>query len=133
MQKPVKLTFLLVAAILVSLDCGNTQQNCDLTALSVTPSGATADHAVSSPGNQVQFFASPVTKSQCAAAACVNCWGQTWTVSDAVNVSISNESLDNGTATCLGKTNGEVTVTATAPIASKSTQTVTGTAKLTCE
>jgi len=123
----------LVAAFVVSLGCGSSQQNCDLTAFSVLPSSGTADHAVSSPGNQIQFFATPVTKGQCASAACVNCWGQTWTVSDTVNVSISNNGIDNGTATCVGATNGAVTITATAPVSGKSTKTVTGTATLTCK
>jgi len=133
MNKLLTVAILFVAGVLICASCGSNQPNCDLTALSVTPSSTTADHAVSAPGNQVQFVASPVTKGQCAAGACVNCWGQTWTVSDPVSVSISNESLDNGAATCLGKTNGAVTVTATAPKASRSTQTVSGTAKLTCQ
>jgi len=133
MQKSVRLASLFVAAALICVGCGNTQQACELTALSITPSSVTADHAVSAPGDQIQFFAGPVTKGQCAAGACLNCWGQTWTVSDTVNVSISNENLDNGTATCLGKTNGAVTVTATAPVKPGSMQTVTGTAKLSCQ
>lgn len=133
MLKPLRLASLAVTAFLVSLGCGGSRQNCNLTALSVSPSSATADHATSTPGNQVQFFAGPVTKGQCSAVACVNCWGQTWTVSDAVNVSISNNANDNGTATCLGATNGAVTITATAPVSGKSTQTVTGTATLICK
>lgn len=133
MHKPLRLASLFVAAVLVSLGCGNTQQKCDLTALSVSPSSVSADHAVSAPDNQVQFFAGPIAKGQCAAGGCVNCWGQTWTVSDPVNVSISNNANDNGTATCWGATNGAVTITATAPVAGKSTQTVTGTATLTCK
>ena len=133
MQKSMRLASLAFTAALICAGCGNTQESCDLTALSVNPGSATADHAVSAPGNQVQFFAGTVTKNQCASIACVNCWGQTWTVSDSVNVSISNENLDNGTATCLGKTNGAVTVTATAPTPHGSMPTVTGTAKLTCQ
>ena len=133
MQKHLKLASLFAAAVLISAGCGNANQNCNLTALSVTPPRATADHTVAASGNQVQFFAGPVTPKVCATAACVNCWGQTWTVSDPVNVSISNNANDNGTATCLGATNGAVTVTATAQVAGKSTQTVTGTATLTCK
>jgi len=133
MQRSITLVSLFVAAALMCVACGNTQENCEFSGLSVTPSSGTADHALSAPGNQMQFAAAPVTKGQCAAGACVNCWGQTWTVSDPVNVSISNESVDNGIATCLGKTNGAVTVTATAPVASKSTKTVSGTATLTCQ
>src|SRR5215467_7939307 len=103
MQRSIRLVSPCLAAALMCVACGNTQQSCEFTALSVTPSSGTADHAVSAPGNQIQFVAAPVTKGQCAAGACVNCWGQTWTVSDPVNVSISNENLDNGMATCLGK------------------------------
>jgi len=133
MLRPLRVASLVVTAFLVSVGCGDSQQNCDLTALSISPSASTADHGVSSPGNQVQFFAGPVTKGQCVAGGCVNCSGQTWTVSDTVNVSISNDANDNGTATCLGATNGAVTITATAPVSSNSTKTVSGTATLTCK
>ena len=128
-----RLASLVVTVLLASLGCGGSQQNCDLTALSVFPSTRTADHGIPSPGNQVQFFAGPVTKGQCVAGECVNCSGQTWTVSDTANVSISNNANDNGTATCLGATKGTVTITATAPVSTKSKKTVTGTATLTCK
>ena len=133
MLQPLRPASLVVAAVLISAACGGIRQNCNLTALLVSPSSSIVDHAVSAPGNRVQFFAGPVTKGQCAIVACVNCWGQTWTVSDPVNVSISNDATDNGTATCLGATNGAVTITATAPVSGKSAQTVTGTATLTCQ
>jgi hypothetical protein len=133
MRKLLRLASGFIAAVLVSVGCGNTPQSCDLTGLSISPSTATADHGVSAPGNHVQFVAGLVAKGQCAFGACVNCWGQTWTVSDPVNVSISNDALDNGIATCLRATNGAVTITATAPVSGKSTQTVTGTATLTCK
>ena len=133
MRNHLRLSSLFVGACLISLGCGDTTRNCALTGLTVGPSNTTADHAVSAPGNQVQFFAGPVTRGQCAVAACVNCWGQTWTVSDPVNVSISNNAGDNGTATCLGATNGSVTVTATAPVSKNSTQIVTASATLTCK
>lgn len=133
MQKCLRLASLFVAAFLISAGCGDINRTCALTGLTVNPSSATADHALAAPGNQVQFFAGPVVKGQCAIAACINCSGQAWTVSDPVNVSISNNATDNGTATCLGATNGAVTVTATAPVSKNSTQTVTGTAALTCK
>lgn len=132
MLRFVSLSFLVAAAFLISVGCGG-QQNCELTALLVSPSSATADHSVSSPGNQVQFFAGPVMKGQCAVPACVNCLGQTWTVSDNLDVSIGNNANDNGTATCLAATTGAVTITATAPASNKSTKTVSGTATLTCK
>lgn len=132
MLRFVSLSFLVVTALLISVGCGG-QQNCELTALLVSPSSATADHSVSSPGNQVQFFAGPVMKGQCAVPACVNCLGQTWTASDNLDVSISNNASDNGTATCLAATTGAVTITATAPVSTKSNKTVSGTATLTCK
>ena len=134
MSKFTGLGTLLSAAILILLGCGTSAPNCILSGLTVSPASATEDHVAVAPGNQVQFFASPViTAKGCAIAACLNCSGQTWTVSDAVNVSISNNALDNGMATCLGPTNGAVTVTATAPVSAKSSQTVTGTSALTCK
>jgi hypothetical protein len=121
---------LLISAILVGSGCS--QQTCRLTGLSVTPTSATADHLAATPGNQVQFFANAVVPKGCATTACVNCSGQTWTVSDTVNVSISNNPGTNGIATCLGTTNGAVTVTATAPVGTSS-KTVAATATLTCK
>lgn len=132
MLRFVSLSFLVVTAFLTSVGCGS-QQSCELTALLVSPSSATADHALSSPGNQVQFFAGPVMKGQCAVPACVNCLGQTWTVSDNLDVSISNNASDNGTATCLAATTGAVTIIATAPVSANSKKTVSGTATLTCK
>ena len=131
--RPFRLASLVITAFLVSVGCGGSHQSCELTALSVFPSNGTADHATSSPGNQVQFFAGPITKGQCVTGACVNCSGQTWTVSDTVDVSISNNASDNGTATCLAATNVSVAITATAPVSTKSTKTVSGTATLTCK
>jgi hypothetical protein len=119
----------LVSAVLIATGCG--QQNCRLTAISVGPPNATADHAAA-PGNQVQFFAAAIAPNGCMSAACVNCSGQTWTVSDPVNVSISNNAIDNGTAVCKGATNGAATVTATVPAGNGSTRNITGTAALIC-
>jgi hypothetical protein len=86
---------LLLTAVLVATGCA--QQNCRLTGLSVTPPSATADHLAAAPGNQVQFAANAVVPKGCVTTACVNCSGQTWTVSDTVNVSISNNAGNNGT------------------------------------
>jgi len=126
---------LLIAAVMLYAGCGTTNHDCSLTAFSISPSTATADHTAAAPGNSVPFFAGPVLPKGCVVAipACVNCWGQTWTVTDSVNVSISNNPSDNGTATCLGATSGAVTVTASLSVAGKSTRTVTGSASLTCK
>jgi hypothetical protein len=120
----------LVTAVLIATACG--QQNCRLTGLTVGPPNATADHAAAAPGNQVKFFANAIVPKGCASAACVNCSGQIWTVSDAVNVSISNNAIDNGTAVCKGATNGAATITATVPAGNGSTHNITGTAALIC-
>ena len=121
---------LVLVALLLTTGCGH--QDCRSIGLSVSPPSATADHTAAAPGNEAQFFASAVVRNGCATAACVNCSGQTWTVSDPGNVSISNNANDNGTATCLGTTNGAVTVTATVSATRGSKHTLTQTAMLTC-
>jgi hypothetical protein len=131
MRTYLSLGALLLAAALVLAGCGN-HQDCALTALTVAPPSASADHIAAAPGNQIQFFAGASSSKGCALAACMNCWGQTWSVSDPVNVSISNGVNDNGTATCLGTTNGPVTITATTQVAGKSAHTLTATSTLTC-
>ena len=131
---PMRLRFELISlltAALIGTGCG--QQSCRLSGLSVGPPNATADHAAPAPGNQVQFFATATVPKGCTHTACVNCSGQTWTVSDSVDVSISNNVNDNGTAVCKGTTNGAATVTATAPAGTGSTKTVSGTATLICK
>jgi len=132
MEKRFPLAALILAAILISAGCG-TKQDCHLLGLTVSPTSATADHSVAAPGDEIQFVAGPVVPTGCAVAACVNCWGQTWTVSDPVNVSIVNDNPNNGLATCQGATNGGITVTASAPAGGKSTQTVSASATLICK
>jgi hypothetical protein len=121
---------LLIAVVVLATSCGG--EKCQLVGLTVSPSTATADHAAPSPANRVQFAAQAEVPAGCVVIQCVNCVGQTWAVSDPVHVSISNNGSDNGTATCLGATNGAVTITATAPVTAGSNQTVSGTALLTC-
>jgi hypothetical protein len=120
----------LITAVLIATGCG--QQNCTVTAFSVTPPNATADHAAAAPDNQVQFFAAAIVPKGCMSAVCVNCFGQNWTVSDPVNVSISNNANDNGTAVCKGATNGAATITATITGAYGSMHNITGTTTLIC-
>ncbi len=122
---------LLMPALALTISCGS-GNHCQLIALSVSPSSATADHSAVAPGNQVRFFAQGQVPASCAVVQCVNCYGQKWSVSDPVNVSISNNASDNGTATCLAATNGAATVMAVAPAGQGTTQTVSGTASLTC-
>jgi hypothetical protein len=126
---------LLFAALLQVTACGDVKQNCQITGLTVTPATATADHNALAPGNRVQFFAAAQVPKGCVSPACVNCVpGLVWSVSDPVNVSIANNANDgtNGTATCLGATNGAVTITATALVVSGTNQTVSTKASLTC-
>jgi len=118
MERNPCITLLLVAIALVAAGCGN--QNCQMTGLSVIPTSASADHPLATPNNQIQFSATSVVPKGCSSVACVNCSGQTWTVSDPVNISISNGPGNNGMATCVGPTNAPVTVTAMAHASKRS-------------
>jgi hypothetical protein len=71
--------------------CGGSSSvnNCDLTALSIAPQTATASHTAAAPGNQQQFIASPVIPKGCIPPPLPFAFA-TWSVSDSVNVSISN-------------------------------------------
>ncbi len=53
MQLHLKFALLVTAGLFVT-GCG--QQNCRLTALSVSPTSATLDHLAAAPGNQGQFW-----------------------------------------------------------------------------
>lgn len=104
---------------------------CKITAINVFPTSATISHTASPPGNTQYFdaFASAVTPG------CVLTQGNlttaTWSVSDNINVSISNvQGATFGTATCNGATSGATTVTATVPAGDGTS--VTNNASLTC-
>ena len=110
---------------------------CTVIGLNVTPKNSTANHSAASPGNAIQFFATTVVPSGCVntanASDAQSLPRVTWSVSDPVNVSISN-TLDGtaGTATCLNATAGAITVTASFPPSPTQSKQVAGTAKLTC-
>lgn len=107
--------------------------DCTVRALSVIPQNAAANHIASAPGNQQQFSAGPNMPMGCIPPPLPFDFA-TWSVSDPVNVSISN-AVDStrGTATCLGATAGAVKVTASANDSRLAGgATVTGTASLTC-
>ena len=114
--------------------CGGTSMTsgCKITAIDVTPATASADHAAPAPGNTQHFDAliASVTPKTCTFIT-GNLFDVVWSVSDSVNVSISNaQDPTRGTATCKGATVGAITVTATR---SESDGTkVSDTASLTC-
>ncbi len=127
-----------IASLLVFLagvGCGGTMQSqsCNATALSISPPAATANHAATAPANQQQFSAAPVLPTGCTPPPLPLDFA-TWSVSDPVNVSISNANdSTRGTATCIGATAGPVTVTAMAnDTRLAGGATVSGTATLTC-
>jgi len=77
----------------------------------VLPATATADHTASPPGNQVQFSAvvewpSPPPPGVCPQIIAVG----SWTTSDPVNTSISNQPATAGLATCLNATPSPATI-----------------------
>src|ERR1700747_3363683 len=83
--------------------CGGSVNNtCTITA-NVIPASATADHAVSPPGNQVQFSTSATVSGNCPLIP--DTLG-TWSTSDPGNTSISG----TGLATCLSATTTPATI-----------------------
>src|SRR3954469_3616622 len=83
-----KLAYLFLSLLLLA-GCGGS--DCSSTAINISPPSASADHSASPPANANQFFAFPVIPSGCStiatAAALRNV---TWSVSDPINVNISN-------------------------------------------
>ncbi len=127
-----RLLFCGIAAVLLCGACGDANNtNCPLIAVHVSPANATADHTAVPPGNQQQFFAFGSVGPGCVSIQS-NRTDAVWSTSDPANVSISNaKGATYGVATCLHSTAGPVTITATLPTGS-GTQTVSGTAMLSC-
>ena len=124
---------LIFGALLLSLAAagcgGSSSHDCNMTGISISPASGSANHSAAAPGNQQQFMASPVLPQGCVPPPLPFGFA-TWSVSDPVNVSISNaKDQTNGVATCNGATAGAITVTASTAVANG---TVTGMAKLTC-
>jgi hypothetical protein len=141
MKSPAAIIFLGLLPSMAVIACGGKGAagtpsgtlDCTVRALSVIPQNAAASHISSAPGNQQQFSAGPNMPMGCIPPPLPFDFA-TWSVSDPVNVSISN-ALDStrGTATCLGATAGAVKVTASANDSRLAGgATVTGTASLTC-
>jgi hypothetical protein len=125
--------YYLVCGLLCVLltSCGGGDLGCAMTGIVVSPGSATADHNATAPGNGKQFFALSVVPHGCAVTAVV--LQPNWSVSDGVDVSISNvHDGSDGTATCVNATPGQVTVTATLPKSATQSKTFVASAKLKC-
>jgi hypothetical protein len=98
---------LAVLSFATFLSCGlGTSNNCAITA-NTTPRAATADHSAP-PGNQVQFSLQTAVEGMCPMVA--DQLGS-WSTSDPINTTISNDASTDGLATCLNATPGPVTIT----------------------
>lgn len=120
---------LLVMLSVTAIGCGSSP--CKVTAITISPSAATIDHASPAPGNQQTFTAFP-NNNGCAGpgGTLVRYTDAVWTSSDPTNAPISNTAgVTYGVATCLNAVNGPVTITATR---TNSGQTLVGKATLTC-
>jgi hypothetical protein len=120
-------TFVIAISLLFAmLGCGSSDPNCLAAGIRVSPLTATADHTLVSPGNKASFYADPIPVRGCGYAQMIgSIRNATWSVSDAVNVTISNQNDSTyGVATCVNAASN-VTVTATTPDGSKATATLT--------
>ncbi|HXS11734.1 MAG TPA: hypothetical protein VN734_03465 [Acidobacteriaceae bacterium] len=124
---------LLLTGCAVSASTG--QQCANGLAMNVSPASATADHAQTSPANQVKFQAtvSPTASPGCAVPNWIMTAAPTWTNPDPRDISIdsSSDTSMNGLATCLGATNGPITLTASFTLGTNAP--VTQTATLSCK
>lgn len=112
------------AGILISCG-GNSAQNCQATALAITPLHGSADHTAMPPGNQVQFVGMEQFPPGCVVPQVIPVL--TWTTSDTTNTSISTPGSP-GLATCINATPQPATITGSLPDGS-----LKGTATLTCK
>jgi hypothetical protein len=128
--------FLLAISTLVCFaisGCGGqtSSSSCEILAINVSPAAATVDHTAAPPGNTQHFNAFIAKVPPGCEFITGNLFDAVWSVSDPVNVSISNApDATRGTATCKAATAGAVTVTATK--SQSGGPTVTNTASLTC-
>ena len=102
----IKVNKLVCSALLFGISgagCGGTAQNtCSITA-NVVPATGSADHALASPGNQVQYATQSSAAGNCPAAP--DTLG-TWSTSDGTNTSITQQGL----ATCFTATASAATI-----------------------
>jgi hypothetical protein len=87
--------------------CGGYANTCTVNA-AVSPTSGTVDHSATAPGNQVQFSIKSTVTGNCPLVADQ---GGTWSTSDSVNTTISNQAPTQGLATCLNATSSPVTIT----------------------
>jgi len=123
--------------VLALASCGSDE--CTVASMSIDPQAGSADHNALPPNNAVQFFADANYVGKCVVPAPMNTPGRRglqdvlWTVSDTVNVSISNvQDPTFGTATCLGPTSGAATVTANLPAGKNRGKQLVATGLITC-
>jgi hypothetical protein len=110
----------------------NQQQQTCVMELMVFPATGAADHQAKAPGNQVLFGASygPTAESSCRPPTAV-LMSATWASSDPAVQMDSVPGQGNGTATCVGVTNGPATITASyTPLGAA---TATATASMSCK
>ncbi len=123
-----------ICLLFATMGCGGKSPitlACKITAINVSPASATISHTAPPPGNTQHFdaFASAVTPGCVVSQS--NLTTGTWSVSDNINVSISNvQGATFGIATCNGATNGAATITAIVPAGDGTS--VSNTASLTC-
>src|SRR5207244_400364 len=119
----------LVSAVLAG--CGNSHV-CASGALNVSPQNAVADHSAPTPANS-QLFLAFGAGLPAGSATQSNLINVIWSVSDPIDVSISNTQGNAfGTASCINSTAVPVTITATLPASANHNRSVSGTATLTC-
>jgi hypothetical protein len=91
--------------------CGAVNGGIDFNACTVTaaviPSNATADHSMLPPGNQVQFSTTSTVTGNC---PLIPDRLGSWSTSDPVNTTISNDAPTQGRATCLSATTSPATI-----------------------
>jgi hypothetical protein len=123
-----------VCALLSGCAVGGNGSECALGYdFSTSPASATADHAAAPPGNQQQFTSglAPTAPAGCPVPQWVARVDPAWSSSDPIDIQISSaDDATNGTAVCLGPTDGAATLTATFVYAS---QTLTSKSTLTCK
>ena len=111
----------------------NPPSACFITGMNVFPTATTLNHNAAAPANSQHFDAFETSAPAGCNVTLASLQNVTWTVSDPVNVSISNShdqlNVNYGTATCVNAAASPITVTATAP---SNGSNVSATATLTC-
>jgi len=104
MKRTLFLSGVLLSCLFLT-SCGG--YRCEITA-AVTPATSTADHNASAPGNQMQFSIKSAVTGDC---PLVRDKIGSWSTSDTVNTTISNQAPTEGLATCVNATSNPVMIT----------------------